>query len=39
VPVVPEIISTLFGMYFLVVRMRLLGALYLSNKERLGWFH
>jgi hypothetical protein len=34
----PDIISSLLGIYFLMVKMRLLGSLYLCNKAKLGWF-
>ncbi len=37
-PIVPSIISTLSGLYLLMVEARVLGLLYLVNKERLGWF-
>lgn len=38
IPVVPGIISSFFWLYFLTVEARILGLLYLSNKDRLGWF-
>jgi hypothetical protein len=38
IPLLPGAISSLLGMYFLMVTMRLLGSLYLSSKDRLGWF-
>jgi len=38
IPLLPGAISSLLGMYFLMVTMRLLGSLYVSSKDRLGWF-
>jgi hypothetical protein len=37
-PIVPSVISTLLGLYLLIVEARILGLLYLVNKERLAWF-
>jgi FHA domain len=36
--IIPDIISSFIGLYFLTVQCRILGLLYLSNKQRLGWF-
>jgi hypothetical protein len=38
VPVVPQLILALFTLYFTAVMMRLLGLMYYTKKERLGWF-
>lgn len=38
IPVVPSVISTLIGLYLMIVEARVLGLLYLVNKDRLGWF-
>ncbi len=38
VPIVPSVISILVGLYFLMVEARVLGLLYLVNKDRLAWF-
>ncbi len=38
VPLLPTIITSLIGLYLLVVEMRILGLLYRSNKDRLGWY-
>jgi hypothetical protein len=38
VPIVPSVISTVVGLYLLIVQARVVGLLYLANKERLGWF-
>lgn len=38
IPLVPTIITSLIGLYLLVVEMRILGLLYRNNKDRLGWF-
>ena len=38
IPIVPSVISTFSGLYLLMVEARVLGLLYLVNKERLGWF-
>jgi hypothetical protein len=35
---VPDIISSFVGIYFLTVQCRILGLLYLTNRQRLGWF-
>ncbi len=36
--IVPTLISSFIWLYFLTVQCRILGLLYLSNKEELGWF-
>ncbi|MGA2864680.1 MAG: FHA domain-containing protein [Verrucomicrobiota bacterium] len=38
VPIVPTLVAGLIGLYLLTVEMRILGLLYLTNKEQLGWF-
>ena len=38
IPIVPSVISMLVGLYLLMVEARVLGLLYLVNKERLAWF-
>lgn len=37
IPLVPTIITSLIGLYLLVVEMRILGLLYRNNKDTLGW--
>jgi FHA domain/B-box zinc finger len=39
IPVVPEIIRIFASLYLTAVLMRILGLLYLTNKESLGWFN
>jgi len=38
VPLLPTIISSLVGLYLLIVEMRILGLLYRNKKHELGWF-
>jgi hypothetical protein len=38
IPVVPTVISSFIGLYFLTVNCRILGILYYCNKPKLGWF-
>ncbi len=38
IPLVPWIISSFFGLYLLVVEVRILGLLYWFKKDELGWF-
>jgi hypothetical protein len=38
IPFLPTIITSLIGLYLLVVEMRILGLLYRNNKDRLGWY-
>jgi hypothetical protein len=38
VPLLPTIISSVLGLYLLIVEMRVLGLLYRSKKFELGWF-
>jgi pSer/pThr/pTyr-binding forkhead associated (FHA) protein len=38
IPLLPTIITSLLGLYLLVVEMRILGLLYRTNKDRLGWY-
>jgi len=38
VPLLPTVITSLIGLYLLVVEMRILGLLYRTNKEKLGWY-
>jgi len=37
VPLLPTIITSLIGLYLLVVEMRILGLLYRNNQDELGW--
>ena len=37
IPLLPTVITSLIGLYLLVVEMRILGLLYRSNKDSLGW--
>lgn len=36
--VIPSMISSFIGLYFLTVQCRILGLLYYTNKPKLGWF-
>jgi hypothetical protein len=36
--IVPDLISAFLGLYLLTVETRILGLLYYTKKERLGWF-
>lgn len=38
IKLVPDIISSFIGLYFLTVQCRILGLLYFTNKPLLGWF-
>jgi hypothetical protein len=38
IPILPLFISHFIFLYFLVVQMRVLGIMYYSNRDRLGWF-
>lgn len=38
VPLLPTIITSLIGLYLLVVEMRILGLLYRNKKDELAWF-
>ena len=38
VPLLPTIISSLVGLYLMIVEMRVLGLLYRNKKYELGWF-
>ncbi len=38
IPILPTVFSTLLGLYLLTVDLRILGLLYLSKRDRLGWF-
>jgi hypothetical protein len=38
VPLLPTIITSLIGLYLLVVEVRILGLMYRNNKDRLGWY-
>jgi hypothetical protein len=38
VPLLPTIISSLLGLYLMIVEMRILGLLYRNKKHELGWF-
>jgi len=37
-PLIPDAIASMFGLYFLLVECRILGLLYWTNRRRLGWF-
>jgi hypothetical protein len=39
IPFLVRIVFGFVGLYLLTVEMRILGVLYLANKERLGWFN
>ena len=34
---VPSMVAGLFGLYFLMVEIRLLGLLFYAKKDRFGW--
>ncbi len=38
IPILPGLISVLFNLYLTLAGMRLLGLLYRSNADKLGWF-
>jgi hypothetical protein len=38
-PILASVIFGFAGLYLLTVEMRILGLLYLANKDRLGWFN
>ena len=38
VPYLPDLISSFLNLYFLLVGMRILGLLYLTNQNKFGWF-
>lgn len=38
IPIVPTLISSFIGLYFLTVECRILGLFYLTNRQRLGWY-
>jgi hypothetical protein len=38
IPVLPDLISAAFGLYFFTVEMRMLGLMYFAKRDRLGWF-
>lgn len=38
IPVLPTLITSFVGLYFLTVQGRMLGLLYFTKRERLGWF-
>ena len=37
-PVVGSLFGQLGALYFLAVEMRILGLLYYTNRQRIGWF-
>ena len=39
IPILAGIVLGFAGLYLLTVEMRILGLLYLANKDRLGWFN
>ena len=38
IPILPSLISSYVSLYLLVVGMRMLGLLYVTNSKKLGWF-
>jgi len=38
IPIVPDMIMGLIGLYLLIVEVRLLGLMYRTKKEELAWF-
>jgi hypothetical protein len=38
IPIVPDMIMGLIGLYLLIVEVRLLGLMYRARKDELGWF-
>ena len=38
IPIVPNMIMGLIGLYLLVVEVRLLGLMYRTKKDELAWF-
>lgn len=38
VPIVPWLLNSFLGLYFLMIISRVLGILYYVNRDRLGWF-
>ncbi|MGH7952209.1 MAG: FHA domain-containing protein [Limisphaerales bacterium] len=38
IPILPTIIASFLGLYLLAVEMRILGLLYWTKKDELGWF-
>jgi len=38
VPILPSVLSSFVGLYFLTVECRILGLFYYANKYKLGWF-
>ena len=39
VPIVPAVVSEFFGLYLMTIEMRILGLLYWTKKDELGWFN
>ncbi|MBI2949818.1 MAG: FHA domain-containing protein [Verrucomicrobia bacterium] len=37
-PLLPTIVASFLSLYWLTVEMRIIGLLYYTNKEKLGWF-
>ncbi len=38
IPFLPTFVASAFGLYFLIVQMRMLGLMYYARREDLGWF-
>jgi hypothetical protein len=39
IPVLPALVASGIGLYFLTVQGRLLGLMYYANRQKLGWFN
>jgi hypothetical protein len=39
VPIVPDLLTSLFGFYFLTVSTFILGLMYYTQRHRIGWFN
>ena len=39
IPIVPDVIAEFLSLYLVTVEMRVLGLLYWTKKEELGWFN
>jgi len=38
-PVISSLVVSFLSLYFTTLQMRILGILYFTNKDRLGWFN
>jgi len=38
IPLLPALVASFLSLYWLTVEMRIIGLLYYTNKEKLGWF-